>query len=75
MGLPHNGKNTNENYAFLLGIRVRSCISLEIQIPSLCDALATEITNEEKHRLRLQELEALDDKCLQAQGQIKIYQA
>jgi len=34
-----------------------------------------EKTNEEKYRLRLQELEALDDKCLQAQQQIKLYQA
>jgi len=34
-----------------------------------------EMTNEEKHRLRLQELEALDDKCLQAQQQIELYQA
>ena len=33
------------------------------------------MTNEEKHRLRLQELEALDDKCLQAQQQIELYQA
>jgi len=27
------------------------------------------------HCLRLQKLEALDDKCLQAQQQIKLYQA
>jgi len=33
------------------------------------------MTNEVKHRLRLQELEALDDKRLQAQQQIKLYQA
>jgi len=33
------------------------------------------MTNEEKHRLRLQELEALDDKCLQVQQQIEFYQA
>ena len=31
--------------------------------------------NEEKHRLRLQELESLDDKRLQAQQQIELYQA
>ena len=30
--------------------------------------------NKEKHRLRLHELEALDDKCLQAQQQIELYQ-
>jgi len=33
------------------------------------------MTNEEKHRLRLQELETLDDKRLQAQQQIELYQA
>jgi len=42
-------------------------LPLEIQIPSLCVALTTEMTNEEKHQLQLQELEALDDKRLQAQ--------
>ena len=30
--------------------------------------------NEEKHRLRLQELEALDDKHLQTQQQMVLYQ-
>ena len=33
------------------------------------------MTTEEKHRQRLQELEALDDKRLQAQQQIELYQA
>jgi len=35
----------------------------------------TEITNKDKYRLRLQELEALNDKCRQAQQQIELYQA
>jgi len=50
-------------------------LPLGIQIPSLYVALTTEMTNEEKHQLQLQELEALDDKCLQAQQQIELYQA
>jgi len=33
------------------------------------------MTDEEKHRLRLQELKALDDKRRQAQQQIELYQA
>ena len=41
-------------------------LPLEIQILSLHVALTTEMTDE-KYRLRLQELEALDDKRLQAQ--------
>ena len=41
-------------------------LPLEIQIPSLRVALIMEMTDEEKYRLRLQELKVLDDKCLQA---------
>jgi len=60
---------------FSLLYRCEAVLPLEIQIPSLCITLTTEMTNEEKHRLRLQELEALNDKCLQAQQQIELYQA
>jgi len=42
-------------------------LPLEIQIPSLCVALTMEMRNEEKHRLWLQEVEALGDKRQQAQ--------
>ena len=35
----------------------------------------TKMTNEEKHRLWLRQLEALNDKRLQAQQQIELYQA
>ena len=49
-------------------------LPLEIQIPSLRIALTAKMKNEEKHRLRLQELEALDDKRLQPQQQIELYQ-
>ena len=37
-------------------------IPLEIQMPSLRVALITKITSEDNDRLRLQELEALDEK-------------
>ena len=60
---------------FSLVYRCEAILPLEFQIPSLHVALRMEMTNEEKHRLRLQELEALDDKRLQAQQQIKFYQA
>ena len=75
MGLSHDGLNPNESYTILLGIWYEAVLPLEIQIPSLCVALTTEMTNEEKHQLRLQELEVLDDKRLQAQQQIELYQA
>jgi len=42
-------------------------IPLEIQMQSLRVALMTQITSEDNDRLRLQELEALDKKRLQAQ--------
>jgi len=41
---------------------------------SLRVALATKMTKEDNDRLRLQELEALDEKRLQAQQRIKLYQ-
>ena len=75
MGLSYDGSNPDESYTFLLGIWVWSVLPLEIQILSLRVALTAEMTNEEKHRLRLQELEDLDDKRLQAQQQIELYQA
>ena len=60
---------------FSLVYGCKTVLPLEIQIPSLCIALATVMTSEDKHRLRLQELEALDNNCLQAQQQIELYQA
>ena len=60
---------------FSLVYGCEAILPLEIQISSLRVALTAEITNEEKHLLRLQELEALDDKHLQAQQQIELYQA
>ena len=44
-------------------------------MPSLRVALATKMTKEDNDRLRLQELEALDEKRLQAQQHIELYQA
>ena len=51
---------------FSLVYGCEAVLPLEIQIPSLRVALIAEMTNEEKHRLLLQELEALEDKRLQA---------
>ena len=51
---------------FSLVYGCEAVLPLEIQIPSLRVALTTEMTNEKKYRLRLQELETLDDKRLQA---------
>ena len=63
------------NTPFSLVHRCKAVISLKIQIPSLRVALAIEMTDEDNHRLRLQELEALDEKRLHAQPRIGLYQA
>jgi len=60
---------------FSLVYGCEAVLPLEIQIPSLRVALTTRMAEEKKHRLCLQELEALDDKHLQAQQQIELYQA
>ena len=44
-------------------------------MPSLRVALITRMTKEDNDRLHLQELEALDEKRLQAQQHIELYQA
>ena len=44
-------------------------------MPSLRVALTTKMTDEDNHQLRLQELKALDEKRLQAQQRIELYQA
>ena len=49
---------------FSLVYGCEAVLPLEIQIPPLRVALTTEMTYEEKHRPRLQDLEALDDKRL-----------
>ena len=75
LGLPHSSENPNKGYAILLVYECEVILLLEIQIPSLRIAFIIEMTTEEKYLLRLQELEALDDKYLQAQQRIELYQA
>ena len=52
------------NTPFSLVYECEAVIPLEIQMSSLLIALATKMTKEDNDRLRLQELEALDDKRL-----------
>jgi len=44
-------------------------------MPSLRVTLATKMTKKGNDRIRLQELEALDERRLQAQQRIELYQA
>ena len=54
------------NTPFSLVYGYEAVISLEIQMPSLHIAIATKMTKGENNCLYLQELEALDEKRLQA---------
>ncbi|XP_022895322.1 uncharacterized protein LOC111409511 [Olea europaea var. sylvestris] len=60
-------------YALVYG--VEAVLPLECQIPSLRIAIQESLTTEENARLRLEELEALDKKRLEAQMHLECYQA
>lgn len=60
-------------YALVYG--VEAVLPLEKQIPSLRIAIQEGLTEEENARLRLEELEALDEKRLEAQQRTECYQA
>lgn len=60
---------------FSLVYRCEQVLPLEIQILSLLTALELVITNEDNHKLHLQVLDALDEKRLQVQQHIELYQA
>ena len=60
-------------YSLVYGVEV--VLPLECQIPSLRIAIQEGLSNEDNVRLRLEELEALDEKCLEAQQRLECYQA
>ena len=60
-------------YALVYG--VEAILPLELQIPSLRVAIQEGLTSEENDKLRLTELEALDERRLQAQQKMECYQA
>ncbi|KAG5531746.1 hypothetical protein RHGRI_026388 [Rhododendron griersonianum] len=60
-------------YSLVYG--VEAILPLERQIPSLRDAIQEDLTHEDNARLRLEELEALDEKRLEAQQRLECYQA
>ena len=49
-------------YALVYGVEV--VLPLEIQIPSLCIAILEGLSEDDNHKLRLTELESLDEKRL-----------
>ncbi|KAL0405767.1 UNVERIFIED_CONTAM: hypothetical protein Slati_3890600 [Sesamum latifolium] len=60
-------------YALVYG--VEAVLPLEQQIPSLRIAIQEGLTKEENAHIRLEELEALDEKRLEAQQRLECYQA
>ncbi|KAL0378909.1 UNVERIFIED_CONTAM: hypothetical protein Sradi_3196400 [Sesamum radiatum] len=60
-------------YALVYG--VEAILPLEQQIPSLRIAIQKRLTEEENAQIRLEELEALDEKRLKAQQRLECYQA
>lgn len=62
------------NYTISLVYRYEAILLLEIRSPSLCTILAIKLTTEKYHQLRLEELEMLDEKQLQPQQRVDLYQ-
>ena len=60
-------------YSLIYG--VEAVLPLERQIPLLRIAIKEGLTGEENAKLKLQELEALDEKRLEAQQRLECYQA
>ena len=58
---------------FSLVYGVEAVLPLERQIPSLQIAIQEGLTEEENAKLKLQELEALDEKSLEAQQRLECY--
>ena len=68
-------KTPTQSTSFALVYGVEAVLPLELQIPSLRIAIQEGLTEDENHKLRLAELEALDEKRLQAQQKLECYQA
>ncbi|KAL0307922.1 UNVERIFIED_CONTAM: hypothetical protein Sangu_3002500 [Sesamum angustifolium] len=64
---------TPTSYALVYG--VEAVLPLEQQIPSLRIAIQEGLIEEENAQIRLEELEALDEKILEAQQRLDCYQA
>ncbi|KAL2944011.1 Gypsy retrotransposon integrase-like protein 1 [Bienertia sinuspersici] len=68
-------KSATQATPYSLVYGVEAILPLEIQIPSLRMAIQEGLTEEENAKLRLAELEALDEKRLGAQQKLDCYQA
>ncbi|KAL0359876.1 UNVERIFIED_CONTAM: hypothetical protein Sangu_0837000 [Sesamum angustifolium] len=68
-------RTTTQATPYALVYRVEAVLPLEQQIPSLRIAIQEGLTEEENALIRLEELEALNEKRLEAQQRLECYQA
>ena len=68
-------KTPTQSTPFALVHGVEAVLPLELQIPSFRIAMREGLTEDENHKLRLDKLEALDEKRLQAQQNLECYKA
>ena len=66
-------KTPTQSTPFALVNRVEAVPPLELQIPSFRIAMQEGLTEDKNHKLRLDELVALDEKRLQAQQRLECY--
>src|SRR3954465_7449292 len=75
MGVRTTIRTATKATPFSLVYGCEAVLPLEIQIPSLRLAIISGMTEEEKDKQRLAQLEELNEKRLKAQHQIELYQA
>lgn len=68
-------KTPTQSTSYSLIYGVEAVLPLELEVPSLRIAIQEGLTEDDKDKLRLAELEALDEKRLQAQQSLECYQA
>ena len=68
-------KTLTQSTPFSLVYRVEVVLPLKLQFPSFCIVMWEGLTEDDNHKLRLAELEALDENRLKAQQQLECYQA
>ncbi|CAM8988114.1 unnamed protein product [Rhodiola kirilowii] len=68
-------KTPTQATPYALAYGVEAVLPLELQIPSMRIAIQEGLSSDENDKLRLEELEALNEKRLQAQQSLQCYQA
>ena len=75
VGLPHNGENPDKSYVIFLGVRMLSCTLTGDSNLISASCLDNQDDGRREASIAPPKLEVVDDKNLQAQQQIELYQA